>query len=199
MFNTKDFLEEVISPSFVDTPEYFKNLDAIADNDVLLSDLVKAIDSKVDRLNDKTIWRILSLIDSILIGRKVVTEQLYPVVLKMMQKEYSCNASIPYKYVDFLLAIKKNKTEVFKDILQNISKDNPTSVCISVLALYSPLGDFSNTPKELVEDFLDIIYECYLKNKGHAYLKNAILNELLPCIKDNEYSNYYSKFVDEGI
>jgi len=199
LFNTKDFLEKVISPGFIETQEYFKNIDVIAHSDVLLSELVKTIDFEVDRLNNKTIWRILSLIDSIFIGREVFIQELYPVLLRMMRNDYSCDASIPYKYVDLLLAIKKDKAEVFKDILQNTSKDNPTSVCISVLALYSPLGDFSDIPKELVEKFLDIVYKCYLENKNHEYLKKAILHELLPCIKENEYSKYYSKFVDEGI
>jgi hypothetical protein len=116
------------------------------------------------------------------------------VLLKMMYQEYSCNASLTYKFVDLLLFLDESKANLFKKIIENTKEQNISSVYISIFSLYSPLGNFSGVQKEDVEHLLKIIIKCFQINQDNNYFKKIITQFLFPIIQEGEFKSYCTQF-----
>lgn len=202
MIDVNKFIEGILAPN-VDYEHYMNKHSArfkrILGDNKLLHQLASRLSKEIDFLTDQNFGAVLGLLRDIFEVEEVILPDLYPDILRMMYKSYNLNASIPYKYVDLMLKIKPSKTDVFQDVVRSTSQDIPENVCISLLALYSPLGNFSDLPRELVEELVEKTFKCFIKNKEHSYLRNAIKYNLYPCIKNTQYSEYYERFISEGL
>ncbi|QGQ93741.1 hypothetical protein EHS13_01875 [Paenibacillus psychroresistens] len=192
--NIEKFVNKVLSEDHEYDDNYNKTLDEISENNELLIQLAELIETKVHVFNVSNGMKVEEILYDIVITREKKVPEFYPILLNMMYQEYSCNVSFTYKYIDQLIFIKSDITEVFQDIIKYIEPNEATSACISLFALYSPLGEFNNFDENLIVEYLKKILESLRINNNHDYLKKAVKNQLINKIQNIKYVNYLSQF-----
>jgi hypothetical protein len=198
MYNVEQLIEQSIDvDDFSD--EYYDLLDKLAVDRELTNKFIESFKEKLPTFNKYNIGKVLMLLNSLIISREVQLNELYPMILDLMYKDFSYDVSWGYRFVRLLIKIKGNKEPVFDDILNRTDMNNKVSVGISVCSLYEFCDGLTNIPVEKVSKFLDIVYECSVKNKDDKMLKLVIEDFLLPIINNNRYAKYYHKFKVMGI
>ncbi|NLI58877.1 MAG: hypothetical protein GX387_10240 [Clostridium sp.] len=197
MLNINEFLEYNLFNEIERNDIYWENFEnsfnEISESTDLKHQFIESFIEKSKFFNKDNIGRYRIILEEFIIERSILAEELYPVILNFMYHEFCYNPSIPHKFVKLMLRLK-NKTIVFKDILENTSKYKPFKTGISICALYGLQDGFKDISIELVENFLDTVFECLQENLQDEKLKSVIENFLMEKIQNDVYNSYYIKF-----
>ena len=197
LLNVNEFLEYFLFANVEYDDFYWMKFDnsinEIISNDELKQKFTEEFILKSNFFNKENIGRYITLLNEIIIENEIVIQELYPIILKFMYCEFCYNPSIPHKFVKLMLKLKSEKT-VFKDMVDNISKDNVFKTGISIFALYGLKSDFKDLPTDLVNEFFYRVLECLKNNSKDEKLKCIIENYLINEIPSNIYNKYYIKF-----
>ena len=197
MININEFLEHSLfseverNDSYWD---YFENsFNDISSNEDMKHQFINLFIEKSKHFSQDNIGRYRTLLEEFIIDRGILAEELYPVILNFIYHDFCYNPSIPHKFIKIMLYLK-DKSGVFRDILENTSKDDSVKTGISICALYGLQGGFEGIPIQLVEKYLDIIFSCLERNKNDEKLKSVIENFLMERIQNDIFNSYYKKF-----
>lgn len=198
MFDIDEFLDDTIKHKHDDNFNwdiYYRKISRITRQPDRIRKVIDYYREHFHNFNKSNALKALGVISDIFEENVIITE-FYPILLYMMFRDYSVDASIPYKYIRLLLKIEPNKAIVFRDILLNMDVNNPNSITIGVLSLYSDIGDFSSYTEEILQEYLFKVSECYQHNKGNDYLARSIFYDILPRINHDKYMRYRNIFKD---
>jgi hypothetical protein len=164
---------------------YHDLLDKIVDDEILMQSFTQFFVDKNEIIDSTNVAKVTMLLNNVILNREKKLIKLYPVILRLMYEEYSCNPSLAMRFTRLLVAIKEDKQQIFTDILHNTNDKDTKSVSISIFALEYLFADkqvIQQIPKQSFDEFLIKVNRCSENNKDDKKLKAVIEGCLFPLI-----------------
>ncbi|MCD1258188.1 hypothetical protein B5M42_004960 [Paenibacillus athensensis] len=193
MVNLERFIDDVIfSHGFEHSEQnYSAILKYLSQHESAVRDFSNSFKKKIHVLDLSSTRRIVSLLDDMVFTYEIQLNDLYSEILQLMFRKSSFDASLSSSFLKLLIGIKRDKVEVFSNVVEYIKDFDPTKVNISLYALYGNYPDFAILPESVLQNYLEIIQKCL---RANSYLKKDAKHYLEKRVKGNNYEKYLNDF-----
>lgn len=172
--------------------EYYQTLESISEDKAYISKLISNLEENIEQINEKNIFKIINLIESIMEENNYPKEELYNFTLRLLYTKCCINVSVPYRIIRIMISIQENLNIIFLSILERTNENDITSVIITLNALYSPVGNFNEIDDKLIIKLLEKVKNSVRNNKNEL-LKNTIKQQLVGKINNDKFKSYFEE------
>lgn len=123
--------------------EYYETLESISEDKKDISNLINELQKNSEHINEKNIFKIINLIESIVNEDNDSKKEIYDFALILLYKKCCINVSAPYRIIRIMASIKEDLNKIFLDILEKTNENDTESVIITLNTLYSPIGNLN--------------------------------------------------------
>lgn len=173
--------------------EYYETLESISEDKRSISNLINELQKNVEQIDEKNIFKIINLIESIINEENDSKEEIYDFTLILLYRECCVNVSVPYRIIRIMILIEEDLDKIFLDILEKTNENHIMSVIITLNALYSPIGNLNKINEKLVVRLLEKVKNAVI-NYNNELLKNTIKQQLCEKINNDKYKKYFEEF-----
>ena len=173
--------------------EYYETLESISEDKKRISNLINELQKNVEQIDEKNIFKVINLIESIINGDNDSKEEIYDFALMLLYMECCINVSVPYRIIRIMISIEEDLDKIFLDIIEKTNENNIISVIITLNTLYSPIGNLNKIDDKLVVKLLEKVKNAVINNNNEL-LKSTIKQQLCEKINNDKYKRYFEEF-----
>lgn len=173
--------------------EYYDTLESISEDKKSISNLINELQKNIEQIDEKNIFKIINLIESIMNKENASKAEIYDFTLMLLYRECCINVSVPYRIIRIMISVEGDLDKIFLDIIEKTNENDIISVIITLNTLYSPIGNLIKIDYKLVVRLLEKVKNAIINNNNEL-LKSTIKQQLCEKINNDKYKRYFEEF-----